>query len=370
MPRRTAVLHLLRRGALDEGSLVSLVRSCVARLGVVAGVALDFALGGAAHAAGIATRVSHILDVAEHGLDASLSCGAGEALGGGFDGGSDDGLVAIATGPALAFDPLALADRWQVSVHNRTAGAQSLRAAAICGALPGVAYLAEAFSVAASSLVAGAVACPAGTFAVSGGVWASDGDTLGDARLASLAPRFAGATQPLAARADGENDAPDGWEAALESASAAGGATVYAVCAAPDAALAMVASGDVAPDATAVATIACPSGTIALAGGADASDRHGLRIVSNGPAFAGSPALRLFDHDAGDVSAPPAWRVAVRNESDAAKPYKVVAVCVPEADAGAAAIAATALAAISGRARRRRAAGTTLRRTPAPCAPR
>lgn len=299
------------------------------------GAASSLPLRATAAAEDFLTRISPVLDIGV-GADVLLLCPSGRVIGGGFDTENLDALVTVTSAPAefpLPSDPVI---RWIVSILNSTGVDQDTRMAVVCGVLPGLGYERDDFTVAAGGIGADSVFCPLGEVAVGGGVARQPEGSLADNWLVGTGPYFLASplTARLAQRPAGENPAPNGWEAGLQSEGAAGDATVTAVCADFDDVLTMVEAATVNAGATDITTVLCPSPRRAISGGVDTEDRDGFRVLSTAPVFFGLPFTRTFNVSEGVLGAPLGWRVVVRNDDVAPKQYKVAAICAPEPAAG------------------------------------
>lgn len=331
------------------------MRSWLLAVGLFAAASLLLVRAPAA-SADVISRVSTAFDI-NVGSDASFLCPSGRVLGGGFDTENLDALVTRATAPVefpLPSDPVT---RWMVSILNSTGTEQAMRLAVVCGVIPGLGYERDDFSVAAGGFGADSVFCPLGRTAVGGGVARQPDGSLADNWVVGTGPYFLASplSARLAQRPEGENPAPNGWEGGYQSEGAAGDATVTAVCADFDDVLTMVEAATVNAGATDVTTVLCPSPMRALSGGVDTEDRDGFRVLSTAPVFFGFPVIRTFNAPEQVSLAPIGWRVVVRNDGIASKPYKTAAICAPEPAATAtAALASLAMLAATRRSRARR----------------
>jgi hypothetical protein len=216
------------------------------------------------------------------------------------------------------------ASAWLGAVRNNTAQNQTFKVSVTCAPVPGLSTLVVSKSLAADGGLGGKRAdCPGGRVAVGGGV---DNEDLFRMSVVTTLPVVG--NDPLNSLADGKHGAPTGWQAVASNTSDQARTTKIAVLCAPVTKVkTMVASGNSPAESWGFRLGECDGG-LALSGGLDTASPTGMRTMFNGPIF--GDGTRLYSKADGPAPSPSKWYSGLRNETNAAAPYKVGIVCSEE----------------------------------------
>jgi hypothetical protein len=192
------------------------------------------------------------------------------------------------------------ADGWYAGVINYDRVPRAVTVTAVCAPVTGVVVevgTASVTAVAGNAAGSGflAVACPAGTVALGGGVDVSRPEAM---KMISSSPWYASGGTFLTNRTPGLNPAPVGWAGLTSNQGTnAGTMKVGAVCGNVGTVVSIVSAP--APVRFAehnIGTVMCPAGYIATGGGFDSNDPHALIGTFSTPIHTGY----AFPVDRGD----------------------------------------------------------------------